>query len=432
MGNRQMHLVAVLTSGPHIGSWLHPQAENDYLNAAWWADMAKTLETAKFDAIFFADGQAFYGDESVRKGGDVYLLDPVPLAAVIAANTTKLGIGITISTSVVAPYAIARSMGTLDVLSQGRMAWNVVTSGNDLEAQAYGMTQLLPKDERYDRADETVDAVAQLWDSFPAEAYVADVEKGEFIDPTKLKPVKFEGKYVSTQGPVTVPPSPQGRPMIMQAGSSPRGREFAARWAEIIFTYQRTAEGMQAFREDMNRRLAEVGRAPGDCAILPLIQVVVGETEEIAEAKRQYMYSLVDDDVALARVRTYIGLDVTKIDPNSKLADMDLTGVDRGGSSDVFLSAMEREDLTVVEAARRFAFTDLGPELVGTPVQIADQMQEMFETWGCDGFIINPAVLPGTFEEFGRSVVPILQERGIYRADYAGTTLRSHISQAGN
>ncbi|QZY51017.1 NtaA/DmoA family FMN-dependent monooxygenase [Leucobacter tenebrionis] len=427
MSKRQMHLVAVVTTGPHMGSWLHPQAENDYLNGEWWTGIARTLEDAKFDAIFFADAQVFYGDEMVRKGGDLYLLDPVPLAAQIAAGTTKLGIGVTISTSLFQPYGIARAMGTLDVLSRGRMAWNVVTSVADREAHRYGMSGLLPKSERYDRADEVVEAAIKLWESFPADAYVADRKSGLFIDPERLDGFEYEGRYVSTQGPLTVPPSEQGRPMIMQAGSSPRGRDFAAKWAEIVFTYQRNAEGMQAFRADMNERLAKEGRAPEDCAILPSIQVIVGETEQIAYARRNHLYSLIDLDVALERAASYTGLDLASISPDATIDDLDVEGLEGSGALDVFLGTMKKEGLTFGETARRLALNDLGPELVGTPEQVADMMQDMFENWGNDGFIINPAVLPSAFEEFARSVVPILQERGLFRSDYSGSTLREHV-----
>lgn len=412
-----------------MGGWLHPAAENDYFDPRWWGEIAQTLEDARFDAIFFADGQTFHAEEMMRKGGDLYLVDPVPLASAIATQTEKIGIGITISTSLVEPYAIARSMRSLDLLSKGRMAWNVVTSSNDREAQCYGRPALLPKEERYERADEAVEACMRLWDSFPTEALIQDQANNVYIDPTKLRPVDFEGKYLATAGTLSVPPSPQGRPVIMQAGASPRGREFAARWAEIIFTYQRTAAGMRAFREDMNRRFIAAGRSPEDCIIMPSVQVIVGETAEIAEAKRQYIYSLIEDDVALARVEEYIHFPVTSVDPNAKIDDLDLSGVAGGGSQDVFFNSMRSENLTVLEAARKFAFNDLGPEFVGTPEQVADQMQEVFETWGNDGFIINPVVMPGTFEDFARMVVPILQERGLVRKEYSGTTLKEHAAQ---
>lgn len=425
---RQMHLVAVVTTGPNIGSWTHPAAKNNYLDSSLWGELAQTLESAKFDAIFFADAQTFYSDTVTRRGGDLYLLDPVPLAATVAAATTKIGIGITISTSLFEPYGIARAMGTLDILSKGRMAWNVVTSVSDQEAQRYGLPKLLPKDERYDRADEMVEACMQLWDSFPADAYLADKRKGEFIDPSRLKRFEYVGNHVKTKGPLTVPPSPQGHPVVMQAGSSERGREFAARWAEILFTYQRTQASMQAFRSDMNERLARFGRAPSDCVIMPSVQIIIGETESIAREKREYMYSLIDVDAALSRASTYVGIDLTKLSPHQKLSDL---GEGSKGALDAMMNAMEGENLTVIEAARRLAFNDLGPELVGTPEQVADKMEYMFENWGNDGFIVSSSVLPTSAEEFGRSVVPILQERGIYRADYHGSTLRDHLKQTG-
>jgi FMN-dependent oxidoreductase (nitrilotriacetate monooxygenase family) len=425
---RQMHLIPVIQAGPLVGSWRHPQAETSYLDGAWWSSLARTLEDAKFDAIFFADAQTFYNDEMTRKGGDIYLLDPVPLAAAVAQATSKIGIGITISSSFFEPYGVARALGTLDVLSRGRIAWNVVTSVSDQEAQRFGKAKLLPKDERYDRADEMVEACMQLWDSFPSDAYRADKAAGVFIDPERLKPFEYNGKHVKTQGPLTVPPSAQGRPVIMQAGSSERGREFAARWGEILFTYQRDRDSMRAFRADMNRRMARLGRAPQACAILPSIQVIVGETGSIAQEKRHYLYSLVDDDVALARTSMATGVDLTRVSPGQSLRDLD-AGTGSTGALDVMINAMAGEDLTVIEAARRYATNALCPELVGTVEQVADQMQSMFEDWGADGFILTPHLLPASVEEFTRGVVPILQERGIFRTDYKGSTLREHLNQ---
>lgn len=425
---RQMHLIPVIQAGPLVGSWRHPQAETAYLDGEWWSSLARTLEDARFDAIFFADAQTFYNDEMTRKGGDIYLLDPVPLAATVAQATTRIGIGITISSSFFEPYGIARALGTLDVLSKGRMAWNVVTSVSDQEAQRFGKPRLLPKNERYDRADEMVEACMRLWDSFPREAYLVDKQRGEFIDPTRLKPFEYSGKHVKTQGPLTVPPSAQGRPLIMQAGSSDRGRQFAARWAEILFTYQRDRASARAFRADMNRRMAQYGRAPEACAILPSIQVVVGETESIAQEKRHYLYSLVDDDVALARTSMAIGVDLTKVAPGQKLRDLDM-GEGSSGALDVMIGAMAGENLTVIDAARRYATNALCPELVGTPEQVADDMQAMFEDWGVDGFILTPHVLPASIEEFTRGVVPLLQERGVFRREYGGATLREHLGQ---
>lgn len=428
MNKRQMHLIAVLLTGPHTGRWQSPKADNNFLDVNWWTDLGKTLERGKFDAIFFADHHAWENLDRARVGSEIALLDPMMICAAIAGSTSKLGLGLTVSTSVYHPHTIARTMQTLDQISGGRAAWNVVTSAKESEPRRVGQAGLLPKDERYDMADEALEVCFKLWESFPADAYLADRKTGHFIDVDQLKHFTHDGKYFKTEGPLTVPPSRQGHPVIMQAGSSPRGREFAARWAELVFTYQRTAEGMHAFRQDMSERLVRAGRSPGDCAFMPSVQVVIGETESIAQEKREYIFSQIDEATAMSRVSNLIGIDPSTISGDAKIDDL-VDVAPPSGARDVFLEAMAKDDLTVLETARRFAYNDLGPEFVGTAEQVADQMQTMFETWGNDGFILNPGLLPESYEEFVRAVVPILQERGVYREDYEGTTLREHIAQ---
>ncbi|MFC7764883.1 LLM class flavin-dependent oxidoreductase [Leucobacter soli] len=217
--------------------------------------------------------------------------------------------------------------------------------------------------------------------------------------------------------------------MIMQAGASPRGRDFAAKWSEIIFTYGHSAAGMRAFRADMERRFVAAGRRPEECRILPAVQAIVAETEEIARARQEYIFSLIDVDVSVSRAAEYIGYGLTALDPDSRIEDIDFTKVSRGGASDIFFNTMRDEGYTVGETAQRFSFNYLGPEFVGTPEQVADQMQEVFETWGIDGFILAPSVMPSSFEDFARMVVPLLQERGLVRSEYSGTTLREHLAQ---
>ncbi len=424
---RQMRLVSLFHSGPLIGCWRHPESENHFLDPQWWAGLARTLEEARFDAMFFADAQTFYNDEMTRKGGDIYMLDPIPLAMTVANATRHLGIGITISASLFEPYGVARAMGTLDVLSGGRMAWNVVTSVSDQEAQRFSLPALLPKDERYDRADEMVEACMKLWDSFQPDAYVADKKSGTFMDPAKLRHFAFEGRYFQTRGPLTVPPSPQGRPVIMQAGSSERGRQFAAKWAEILFTFQSSLEPMQAFYKDMRRRLVQAGRPENACAILPSILPVVGETEKIAREKLDYIYTLIDDDVALARTSMAVGSDLSRLGPHDRLTDLTDAGGSRG-ALDTLIAAAAGENLTVIEAARRYALNAMAPQLVGTAEQIADRMQYFFENHGCDGFMLTPATMPGGFEDFARAVVPVLQERGLFRTEYRSGTLRGNVA----
>jgi FMN-dependent oxidoreductase (nitrilotriacetate monooxygenase family) len=425
---RKMHLVSLNHSGPLPASWRHPETVGEYLDPQTWDHVARTLEDAKFDAIFFADAQTFYNPEMTRSGGDIYLLDPVPLAMSVARATQRLGIGITISSSLFEPYGVARSLGTLDVMSGGRMAWNVVTSVADQEAQRFGMPALLPKDQRYDRADEMVEACMALWGSFPIDAYVADKAAGLFIDPDRLHALTYEGRYVRTQGPLTVPPSLQGRPVIMQAGSSGRGREFAARWAEILFTFQYSHQSMGLFYNDMHKRLAAAGRPAEACAILPAFQPIIGETEAIAREKRDYLNSLLDDDVAIARTSMSVGYDLTALSPDCRIADLDGTH-GSAGALDMLKAATGGGNISILEAARRYAVNALCPQVVGTAEQVAAWMEHTFGQGICDGFVITPSTMPASIEAFCRSVVPILQERGLFRADYTGTTLRSHLQE---
>ena len=428
---REMHLVGFLGSGTtsHFGGgWRHPAADARVLQPALWEGIARTLEDAKFDAAFFADGLVFYGDAHVAKGGLTYLLDPVPLTMSVLRATTHLGVGVTVSTSFFEPYGLARTLGTVDYLSGGRLAWNVVTGGYDEEAQLFGMETLLSREARYDRATEVVEACIQLWDSFPSDALVIDKRSGEFIDASKLRSFEYSGEHVRTRGPLRVPASPQGRPIIMQAGASERGREFAARFGEVIFTLQHSLPAMQEYYADIKRRVQAVGRAPEDCKILPGIGITVGETEQIARDKQVYLEALLDDAVAIEWASVSTGSKLTELDPDATLES--LRGSHEGSTSYLQrLEGIQRDagrPLTVREAARLFCMSGC-PWVVGTPEQVADQMQEMFDNGAADGFILGTQVMPGSLEDFCRMVVPVLQERGVFRTEYPGTTLRETL-----
>ena len=252
MNKRQMHLIAYLKTGPtalHNGGWRHPESMlDDILEPSRYEHIARVLEAAKFDGCFFADLFGLYDvhggsfDPYVRRGGQISYLDPTVVLPVMAAVTRNLGIGATLSTSFHSAYHLARWLGSLDAMSKGRVAWNVVTSATDLEAQNAGMDELPPRDERYDRADEVLEACFALWNSWDEDAFIKDKEAGIFADPAKVHYANYEGRWIKSRGPLSIPRSPQGRPVIMQAGSSDRGREFAARWAEVIFTAQRGTE----------------------------------------------------------------------------------------------------------------------------------------------------------------------------------------------
>jgi FMN-dependent oxidoreductase (nitrilotriacetate monooxygenase family) len=436
MAKRQMHLVAFLMTGPtchHHGAWRHPESDiDDILSPSRYEHIARVLEAGKFDSLFFADILGLYDlydskfDTMVGRGGQVCLIDPAMVLPIMARVTSRIGLGLTYSSTFNHPYQIARMLGSLDHLSNGRVAWNVVASTSTLEARNFGMNEMPGRAQRYDRADEVLEACCALWDSWEEGALVLDKESGTFADPSRIHYADYQGKWIKTRGPLTTPRSPQGRPVIMQAGSSERGRDFGARWGEIIFTLQHEKSDMQEFYVDLKNRMRNRGRAPEECAILPSIDVVIGETESIARERADYVNSLVDTQLGMAQMSGHIGLDLSKLDPDQRLADVALEEGSRG-SFDVILQGTQREGLTLGEAARRFATSELCPQLVGTPEMIADRLVDLFESDACDGFILTPTTFPGMYEQFCRTVVPILQKRGVFRSEYTGHTLREHL-----
>jgi FMN-dependent oxidoreductase (nitrilotriacetate monooxygenase family) len=433
MAQRQMHLVAYLKTGPtavHVGGWRHPESTlDDIFEPSRYQHIARVLEAAKFDGCFFADLFGLYDvhqgsfNAYVRRGGQISYLDPTVVLPVMAAVTRHLGLGATLSTSFHSAYHLARWLASLDVMSKGRVAWNVVTSATDLEARNAGLDELPPRDLRYDRADEVMEACFALWDSWDDDALVLDKRTGIMSDPAKVHYANYAGRWIKTRGPLSIPRSPQGHPVIMQAGSSDRGREFAARWAEIIFTVQRGQDEMHDFYTDIKSRMHDRGRAPSECAILPAVSVVLGETESIAQERADYLASLIDPELTLASSSSNLGADLTKLDAGRTLADLQ-GNQGMQGSQDVVEQVMKAESLSLKEAvAKRWE----NREIVGTPATVADRLQAVFESGVCDGFVLTPTMFPGMFEQFCRAVVPELQRRGLFRTEYSGSTLRENI-----
>ena len=433
---RRMHLVAFLMTGPtchHHGAWRHPEsAVDDLLSPSRYEHIARVLEAGKFDSLFFADILGLYDlydsrfDTMVGRGGQVCLLDPAVVLPMMARVTSRIGLGLTYSSTFNHPYQIARMLASLDHLSAGRVAWNVVASTSTLEARNFGMDSMPGRAQRYDRADEVLEACFALWDSWEDGALVLDRASGTFADPAKIHYVDYAGQWIRTRGPLTTPRSPQGHPVIMQAGSSDRGRDFGARWGEVIFTLQHAKADMQAFYADFKARMAAKGRPPEACVVLPSIDVVLGETESIARERADYVNSLVDTQLGMALISGHTGLDLSRFDPEQPLADVAIEEGSRG-SFDVILQGTAAEGLTLGQAARRFATSELCPQIVGTAEMVADTLTDLFQDGACDGFVLTPTTFPGMYEQFCRSVVPLLQRRGVFRTEYAGTTLRDHL-----
>jgi FMN-dependent oxidoreductase (nitrilotriacetate monooxygenase family) len=436
MSRRNLHLVAFLKTGPtfhHHGGWRHPEAPlGDILKPERYEHIGRVLEAGLFDACCFEDVSGLLDvyqgkfDSILARGGQLNLLDPLMVLPYIARATSRLGLGITLSTSFYHPFHIARMLGSLDHLSSGRVAWNIVTSSSNMEAQNFGIPMIPDKNIRYDRAEESVEACLALWDSWDADALIMDKESGAFADPAKVRYANYAGKYVQSRGPLPVPRSPQGHPVLMQAGSSPRGREFAAKYAEVIFTFQSRKDHMQAFRADIHTRMEAAGRNPAECVILPSLDVVLGDTQAMAEDRRDYLDQLVDPELALSITSSHLGVDFSTfpLDEPLELMARDTTV---SGGLDVLMQATKAEGLTLRQAAQRYGTSCMAPQLVGTAESIADTMADLFESGACDGFILTPTTFPGMFEQFARSVIPALQKRGIYRTCYAGSTLRENL-----
>jgi FMN-dependent oxidoreductase (nitrilotriacetate monooxygenase family) len=435
MAARKMHLCAYLktcATASYAPAWRHPAAAlQDIWEPERYEHLARTLEAARFDAAFFADGLGvsdLYRDsyaDYLGRGGQISLLDPMTVLPLMARVTTHLGIGPTLSTTFHEPYHLARSLGSLDLVSKGRVAWNVVTSSSNYEALNFGDKTILPKDERYDRGDEVLEACCALWDCWDEDAVVLDRARGVFVDTDKVRRANYRGRFVQTRGPMSIPRCPQGRPVIMQAGSSPRGREFSARWAELIFCSQATKEDSREFRDDMRARLEAVGRDPDGCAVLPSVTVVIGETESIAREKAAYLDSLTDPELVLASSSALLGLDLSKVETADQ-AETVAGNQGIAGSRDRMSQVARAQGISFAQAVRK-------PRglIAGTPTMIADVLEDWFTSGACDGFVLPWAVFPGTYEDFARMVTPELQRRGLLRTEYAGRTLRENIQNPG-
>jgi FMN-dependent oxidoreductase (nitrilotriacetate monooxygenase family) len=342
----------------------------------------------------------------------------------MAASTKYLGLASTISTSYFHPFAIARAMATLDHLSGGRAAWNIVTSFQQAEAANFGMQDQLSRDERYDRADEFLQVACKLWDSWRDDALVLDVDTPLFADPNLVRPIDHRGRWFEVRGPLNVSRSPQGRPVFIQAGASDRGRDFAARWAEIIFVTHASVDSAKTFYRDMKERAAKAGRDPEQMKILPGMVPIVGETKAMAEDKRALIDGLADPQAGLSTLAYHLDIDLSQFPQDRVLPTLDVPGV-QGHYKEV-AELTQRRNLTLSQTGKQYG---VGPlrEFIGTGADVADKLEEWFRAEACDGFMLQAPYVPGGLEDFVRLVIPELQKRELFRRDYEGATLRDHL-----
>jgi len=430
--DRHMHLAAFVTAGPgRPGGWRYPSSQSGWLDAGYYQHIARTLEDGLFDMAFFADILAVPDryqastDSQLRFGSLGSLrLDPVVVLTIMAAATTHLGLASTRSTSHYEPFEVARSFATLDHMSAGRAAWNVVTSFQDAEARNFSKKEQVPRLKRYDRADEFLEVVFRLWDSWDDDALVLDRATPLFANPAKVHAIDHTGAWFQVKGPLNVPRPPQGYPVIVQAGASERGRDFAAQWADVIFVSHDSLDSAKAFYAEMKARTKKFGRDPRTLKILPAATPLLGETQAIADEKHRLLSDLVDPHAGLSTLSYHLDVDLAAFPLDQPLPNVEVPGVQ--GHYDEVREATARDGLVLRDLGKRYGNRYEGA-FVGTPGRVADGLEQWFREGACDGFMIAAPYQPGGFEDVVRLVVPELQRRGLFRTAYSGTTLRDNL-----
>jgi FMN-dependent oxidoreductase (nitrilotriacetate monooxygenase family) len=438
-GRRQISMVGFLQAqncSNYAASWRHADAAPDFLTAEYYQRVARVLEAGCFDLAFFDDRLAMpdrYGNDhadAVRHGVRVVKMDLVPLMTAMGLATRHLGIGGTYSTTYYEPFHVARVFGTLDHMLGGRAAWNVVTSLNDSEAANFGRHAHPDHDARYDVADEFMDAVLGHWDTWEDDAIVLDKANGVFADPAKVHRLDHRGAAFRTRGPFTVPRTPQGRPVVIQAGQSGRGRRFAARWGELLFMIHPHRDAARQVYREVKDDVARAGRDPDRVTIAPAIYCIPGETATEAEDKARYIEGLAHPLDALVLLSEVLNFDFARKGLDDPFTAEELASI--GGLQalrDRVVKASGKANPTTrdfITYSGRGTLREI-PRFIGTPKTIADGLEEWFTGEACDGFVLAATHVPGAYEDFVRMVVPELQRRGLYRREYSGSTLRDHL-----
>ncbi|PHN75714.1 LLM class flavin-dependent oxidoreductase [Pseudomonas syringae] len=427
---RQMKLGAFLmATGHHIAAWRHPDVPADAgLDFKHYRHVARVAEAAKFDALFVADSVAAApGDIASRMARSDHF-EPLTLLSALSAVTEHIGLIATATTTYNEPYHVARKFASLDHLSGGRAGWNLVTSDAAAEAQNFGRAEHVGHAERYSRAREFHQVVTGLWDSWADDAFTRDKASGEYYNPARLHVLDHQGEHFSVKGPLNVARSPQGQPVVVQAGSSEVGRDLAAQTAEVVFTAQTSLASAQAFYADIKGRLSAYGRDVDSLKIMPGVFIVVAETEALAKAKFESFQALVEPQVGVALLGRMLGnFDLSGYPLDGPLPELPLTDSGQRSRQKLLTELADQENLTLAQLGRRIAGGRGHYSLIGTPEQIADELQRWFEQGSADGFNVLVPHLPGGLEDVAQLLVPELQRRGLFRTEYEGTTLRENL-----
>ena len=421
---RHMHLgFIMLGTGGHVAGWRMPGAQFGSQNLPLLQHLAATAERGKFDFLFLADALNTGLD---AHPGMMLRLEPLTLLAALAMGTRRIGLGATVSTTYSEPYNVARALASIDHLSGGRAAWNVVTGSSPDAAANFGQAEHPPHAERYARAAEYLQVVQGLWDSWDDGAVLGDKASGQFVDPAKMHVLNHHGAFFDVQGPLNITRPPQGHPVILQAGASDAGRDFAAATAEVVFTVQQDMAEAIAFAQDLRARCVAHGRSADAIRILPGISVVLGRTEADAKATIAELASLADPHAALRVLSDRLGHDLSAYPLDGPVPELPPSGMMQGHA--VTLASVARRHRMTLRELRDYAAASSGHRVAhGTAAMVADDLEAWFRAGAADGFIVSCPYYPDPLDAFVDEVVPLLVQRGLFRADYQGHTLRDHL-----
>jgi FMN-dependent oxidoreductase (nitrilotriacetate monooxygenase family) len=427
---RQLHLNLFIQSrGHHEAAWNHPDASPESLtDVRYYQGLAQRAEAGLFDSIFFADQLALSDD--LARTGRIWL-EPVTLLAAIAVATERIGLIATASSTYWEPYNLARQFASIDHISNGRVGWNIVTSWLAPVARNFGAGNQHSLDDRYVMAEEFVQVVKDLWDSWAGDAVIDDRANGVYARTDRIRPIDHKGKYYTVAGPLNLPCGPQGRPVLVQAGSSDAGRGFASRHAEAVFTAHLEKATAQEFYADMKKRVAGAGRSADQVLILPGLNPVIESTEAEAKRRQQELNELADPEIGRRTLSSRFGghdFSHLPLDEPLKPEDFpDPADVEASRSrAEMVTGLVQRESLTLRELLARLAGARGHITYAGTPEQVADLIEDWYQDGAADGFNVMPPLFPGMLDTFVDQVIPILQRRGLFRTEYEGKTLRDH------
>ncbi|GLF91807.1 putative monooxygenase YxeK [Bacillus safensis] len=419
--------VFIAGTGHHVASWRHPNAVPDAaMNLDYFKQLAKKAEEGKMDLFFLADSLSI---NQTSHPNVLTRFEPLTLLSSIAESTSTIGLAATASTTYSEPFHIARQFASLDHLSGGRAAWNVVTSSIEETAKNFSGEEHLAHHKRYERAEEFVDVVKGLWDSWEEDALVRNKETGEFFEPGKLHELQHKGEFFSVRGPLNVSRTPQGQPVIIQAGSSDDGQKLAAKTAELIFTAQNDLDKAKEFYQSLKGKVEAAGRAREDVSIMPGIFPIIADTEEEAQAKYEELQELIVPEIGLSILQNYLGgIDLSQYPLDGPLPEIDPSTSNAVKSRfDLVMNMARKDNLTIRQLYQSVAGSRGHNIFIGTPEQLADVMETWLTEEAADGFNVMPPLLPEGLDVFVDRVVPILQERGLFKTDYTGQTLRENL-----